>query len=125
MNSHKNIITLRHSHVKTPGGEQNVKFLTRTGLFKIMMRSKTAFAERFQDWVADVITEIQETGHCRYQLQKESKARLIEFQQEKAAIEARAEEEQKRAEEAKTAKKGSRSQGHRFGRVSTVVFETR
>ncbi|KAJ3080399.1 hypothetical protein HK102_003085, partial [Quaeritorhiza haematococci] len=75
----------------TRGGQQNVKFLRKTGLFKIMMlsktafaerfqdwvadvitaemmRSKTAFAERFQDWVADVITEIQETR--QYQLQR-------------------------------------------------------
>ncbi|KAJ3063727.1 hypothetical protein HK102_008401, partial [Quaeritorhiza haematococci] len=92
--------------VKTPGGEQNVKFFTKTGLFKIMMRSRTAFAERFQDWVAEVITEIQETG--QYQLQKqvdETKAKLIAFQEEKAAIETRAEEERKRAEEAEAARK--------------------
>ncbi|KAJ3069268.1 hypothetical protein HK102_006964, partial [Quaeritorhiza haematococci] len=55
--------------VKTPGGDQNVKFFTKTGLFKIMMRSRTAFAESFQDWVAEVITEIEETG--QYQLQKQ------------------------------------------------------
>ncbi|KAJ3071208.1 hypothetical protein HK102_006489, partial [Quaeritorhiza haematococci] len=85
----------------TPGGEQNVKFFTKTGLFKIMMRSRTAFAERFQDWVADVITEIQETG--QYQLQKEveeSKAKLLEFQEEKAAVEARVEEAEAARKEA-------------------------
>ncbi|KAJ3080034.1 hypothetical protein HK102_003356 [Quaeritorhiza haematococci] len=92
--------------LETLGGQQNVKFFTKTGLFKIMMRSRTAFAERFQDWVAEVITEIQETG--QYQLQKqvdETRAKLLEFQQEKAAIEARAKEAEaaKKEAEAKVA----------------------
>ncbi|KAJ3068607.1 hypothetical protein HK102_007133 [Quaeritorhiza haematococci] len=96
--------------VDTLGGQQNVKFFTKTGLFKIMMRSRSAFAESFQDWVAEVITEIQETGQYRIQslLQKqvdESKTKLLEFQEEKAAIEARADEDRKRAEEAEAARK--------------------
>ncbi|KAJ3078321.1 hypothetical protein HK102_004582, partial [Quaeritorhiza haematococci] len=86
-----------------------VNFLTETGLYRLILASKKPFAKQFRKWVFAVAKEIRLTG--QYQLQKEvieSKAKLIKFQEEKAAIEARvlqakakAKEEQKRREELK------------------------
>ncbi|KAJ3056105.1 hypothetical protein HK102_011244 [Quaeritorhiza haematococci] len=91
-----------------------VNYLTEVGLYRIILASRKPFAKQFKKWVCSVIKEIRLTG--QYQLQKqvyESKAKLIEFQEEKAAIEAivleaeaarkeaeaKAAEEQKRREE--------------------------
>ncbi|KAJ3059964.1 hypothetical protein HK102_009735, partial [Quaeritorhiza haematococci] len=81
-------------------------FLTELGLYRLILASKKPFAKQFKKWVCSVIKEIRLTG--QYQLQKEvdeSKAKLIEFQEEKAAIKAQAEEDRKRAEEAEAARK--------------------
>ncbi|KAJ3057935.1 hypothetical protein HK102_010775 [Quaeritorhiza haematococci] len=83
-----------------------VNYLTEVGLYRIILASRKPFAKQFKKWVCSVIKEIRLTG--QYQLQKqvdETKAKLIEFEQEKAAVEARAEEERTRAEAAEVAKK--------------------
>ena len=57
--------------VKTLGGEQMVSFLTESGLYKILFRSRKPIAEKFQNWVCEVIKEIRING--QYQLEKQIK----------------------------------------------------
>jgi prophage antirepressor-like protein len=45
----------------TLGGIQNVTFLTEKGLYRIIGRSNKPIAEKFQNWVCDVIKEIRLT----------------------------------------------------------------
>lgn len=54
------------SKVYTLGGPQDVTFLTEPAMYKIINRSHKPIAQRFQDWVADVIVNIRKTGS--YQL---------------------------------------------------------
>jgi hypothetical protein len=51
----------------SPGGPQQVTFLTAKGLYKILVRSRKPIAEQFQNWVCEVIDEIRLTGN--YSLQ--------------------------------------------------------
>ena len=53
----------------TLGGNQDVTFLTEKGLYKVLFRSRKPIAQRFQDWVCEVIKEIRLNG--LYELQKE------------------------------------------------------
>ena len=53
----------------TLGGSQQVTFLTEKGLYKILFRSRKPIAERFQNWVCEVIKEIRLNG--LYNLQKQ------------------------------------------------------
>ena len=43
----------------TPGGPQNDLFLTQTGLFRLLFRSKNPIALQVQYWVCDVVKELQ------------------------------------------------------------------
>jgi prophage antirepressor-like protein len=43
----------------TPGGPQKVLFLTQTGLFRLLFRSKNPIALQVQYWVCDVVKELQ------------------------------------------------------------------
>ena len=43
----------------TPGGPQKVLFLTRTGLFRLLFRSKNPIALQVQYWACDVVKELQ------------------------------------------------------------------
>jgi prophage antirepressor-like protein len=43
----------------TPGGPQNVLFLTRTGLFRLLFRSKNPIALQVQYWACDVVKDLQ------------------------------------------------------------------
>jgi prophage antirepressor-like protein len=63
----------------TPGGTQQVTFLTEKGLYKVLFKSRKPIAEKFQDWACEVIKEIRATGV--YRLKKEFDAKLS---QEKA-----------------------------------------
>ncbi|KAJ3063465.1 hypothetical protein HK102_008465, partial [Quaeritorhiza haematococci] len=84
----------------TRGGSQDAIFLTETGVYKLLFKSRKPIAEQFQDWVCSVIKEIRLTG--QYQLQKqveEREAKLLKFQQEKEAIEARVKEAEAKATE--------------------------
>lgn len=51
----------------TPGGLQEVLFLTEKGLYTLLMRSNKPNAEPFQEWVTDILISIRETG--KYELQ--------------------------------------------------------
>ena len=65
----------------TLGGNQDVTFLTEKGLYKVLFRSRKPIAQRFQDWVCEVIKEIRLNG--LYELQKE----LEQTKNEMSAIE--------------------------------------
>lgn len=47
------------------GRNQNTTFLTEQGLYKVLMKSKKPIAEKFQDWVCQVIQEIRLTGEYK------------------------------------------------------------
>ena len=53
----------------TLGGSQEVSFLTEKGLYKVLFKSRKPIAEKFQNWVCEVIKEIRLNG--LYDLQKE------------------------------------------------------
>jgi prophage antirepressor-like protein len=53
----------------TLGGDQQVTFLTEKGLYKVLFKSRKPIAERFQNWVCEVIKEIRLNGI--YDLQKQ------------------------------------------------------
>ena len=55
--------------MNTLGGNQDVTFLTEKGLYKVLFRSRKPIAQRFQNWVCEVIKEIRING--LYELQKE------------------------------------------------------
>jgi prophage antirepressor-like protein len=67
--------------MNTLGGNQEVTFLTEKGLYKMLFRSRKPIAQRFQDWVCEVIKEIRLNG--LYELQKE----LEQTKNEMSAIE--------------------------------------
>lgn len=47
----------------TVGGVQPIKFITESNVYRLVMRSKTEKAEKFQDWVCEeVIPSIRKTG---------------------------------------------------------------
>jgi prophage antirepressor-like protein len=56
------------TEVYTLGGMQNVTFLTEKGLYKILFKSQMKIAEKFTDWVCDVIKKIRING--TYELRK-------------------------------------------------------
>ena len=66
---------------KTPtiGGLQEVTFLTEKGLYKVLFRSRKPIAQKFQDWVCDVVKEIR--LHGVYDLKKEIEKKNNEMQQ--------------------------------------------
>ena len=58
-------IPARHKVVTTGytlGGPQEMVFLTETGLYRCIMKSRSVIAEEFQDWVADVVAELRVHG---------------------------------------------------------------
>ena len=55
--------------MNTPGGIQQVTFLTEKGLYKILFKSRKPIAEQFQNWVCEVVKEIRLSG--QYSLKRE------------------------------------------------------
>jgi prophage antirepressor-like protein len=55
----------------TPGGIQEVNFLTEIGLYKLLFKSKKEIAQEFQNWVCDVLKEIRIKG--KYELEEKLK----------------------------------------------------
>ena len=53
----------------TLGGSQQVTFLTEKGLYKVLFKSRKPIAEKFQNWVCEIIKEIR--LHGVYDLQKQ------------------------------------------------------
>ena len=58
----------------TPGGKQEVIFLTEQGLYKVLMRSRKKIAEDFQDWVCEVVEEIRKKG--KYDLEEQLRLKI-------------------------------------------------
>lgn len=67
--------------MNTLGGNQEVTFLTEKGLYKMLFRSRKPIAQRFQNWVCEVIKEIRLNGI--YELQQE----IVQTKNEMSAIE--------------------------------------
>lgn len=65
----------------TLGGSQEVTFLTEKGLYKVLFRSRKPIAQKFQNWVCDVIKEIRVTGI--YNMQKEIDKKQEELEKTK------------------------------------------
>jgi prophage antirepressor-like protein len=65
--------------IDTLGGSQQVTFLTEKGLYKILFKSRKPIAEKFQNWVCEVIKEIRVNGV--YDLQKEIEKKNLELTQ--------------------------------------------
>ena len=63
----------------TLGGTQQVTFLTEKGLYKVLFKSRKQIAEKFQNWVCEIIKEIRLNGI--YDLQKEIEKQHIELEQ--------------------------------------------
>ena len=63
--------------VITPGGMQNVTFLTESGLYKILSRSNKPVAKIFQDWMVNVIVELRKTGEYKLKEEHEIEKKLI------------------------------------------------
>ena len=61
----------------TLGGEQDVTFLTEKGLYKVLFKSRKPIAEKFQNWVCEVIKEIRLNG--KYKLEQELKNKNLEI----------------------------------------------
>jgi prophage antirepressor-like protein len=55
----------------TPGGEQEVTFLTEKGLYQVLFTSRKPIAKKFKNWVCDVIKDIRLNG--KYELEKQIK----------------------------------------------------
>ena len=69
------------SSTDSTGRMQDVTFLTEKGLYKVLFRSRKPIAQKFQNWVCEVIKEIRLNG--LYELQKE----LEQTKNEMSAIE--------------------------------------
>jgi prophage antirepressor-like protein len=67
--------------MNTLGGTQEVTFLTEKGLYKVLFRSRKPIAQKFQNWVCDVIKEIRVTGI--YNMQKEIDKKQEELEKTK------------------------------------------
>ena len=64
--SEKGVVT-----TDTLGGTQDVTFLTEKGLYKVLFKSRKPIAEKFQNWVCDVIKEIRLRGKYELETQLE------------------------------------------------------
>ena len=60
----------------TLGGTQEVTFLTEKGLYKVLFRSRKSIAQKFQNWVCEVIKEIRLKGI--YKMENEIKKAIEE-----------------------------------------------
>ena len=61
----------------TLGGSQQVTFLTEKGLYKVLFKSRKPIAEKFQNWVCEIIKEIR--LHGVYDLQQQLEQQSNEF----------------------------------------------
>jgi len=76
-NTEKDAVTTSDS----TGRNQSITFLTEKGLYKVLFKSRKPIAEKFQNWVCDVIKEIRLTG--TYNLEKqleEAKNEIIQIE---------------------------------------------
>jgi prophage antirepressor-like protein len=89
INSFDNTEKVVHS-MDTPGGTQEVTFLTEKGLYKVLFKSRKPIAEKFQDWVCEVIKDIRLNGaYILQQKNDELEQRLTQANNENKDIENR------------------------------------
>lgn len=62
----------------TPGGMQDVTFLTEKGLYKVLFKSRKPIAETFQNWVCDIIHELRINGTYSLKQELEQKNKELE-----------------------------------------------
>ena len=62
----------------TLGGLQDVTFLTEKGLYKVLFRSRKPIAQKFQNWVCEVIKEIR--LHGIYNLKNEMQQEMQQME---------------------------------------------
>lgn len=55
------------SSTDSTGRMQDVTFLTEKGLYKVLFRSRKPIAQKFQNWVCEVVKEIRLTGIYKMQ----------------------------------------------------------
>jgi prophage antirepressor-like protein len=55
----------------TPGGKQELVFLTEYGLYRLLGRSRKPIAHKFQEWMVSVLKEIRINGIYKLQQDKE------------------------------------------------------
>ena len=65
------------SRGNTPGGMQNITFLTESGLYKILARSIKPIAKPFQEWMVNVIKDLRKTGEYKLKEDHEIEKKLI------------------------------------------------
>jgi len=71
--------TERHVHsMDTSTGIKQVTFLTEKGLYKVLFKSRKLIAEKFQNWLCEVIKEIRLNGI--YNLQKQLEIQKTEME---------------------------------------------
>lgn len=67
--------------VMTPGGMQNMLVVTEPGLYKLIFKSKTDIAKRFQRWVThEVLPAIRKTGFYGLPKTKEDPIKVLVMQ---------------------------------------------
>jgi len=71
-------------NMDTLGGTQDVTFLTEKGLYKVLFKSRKPIAEKFQNWVCEIIKEIRLSGKYELEKQLEQKDNIIMEIQETA-----------------------------------------
>jgi prophage antirepressor-like protein len=63
----------------TPGGKQEMIFLTETGLYRVLGRSRKPIAHKFQKWMVSVLKEIRINGIYKLQQDKEIDKQLYQY----------------------------------------------
>ena len=72
--------TERHVHtLDTSTGPKHVTFLTEKGLYKVLFKSRKPIAEKFQNWVCEVIKELRLKG--TYELKQQLEQAKVEILQ--------------------------------------------
>ena len=72
--------TERHVHtMDTSTGPKHVTFLTEKGLYKVLFKSRKPIAEKFQNWVCEVIKELRLKG--TYELKQQLEQAKVEILQ--------------------------------------------
>ena len=75
--------TERHVHtMDTSTGPKQVSFLTEKGLYKVLFKSRKPIAEKFQNWVCEVIKEIRINGIYVLETQLKEKEEQIQQKEE-------------------------------------------
>ena len=62
----------------TPGGAQNLMFLTEYGLYRLLGRSRKLIAHKFQEWMVSVLKEIRINGIYKLQQDNEVDRQLYQ-----------------------------------------------